>query len=263
MSPKTRVYLERAAFVLLGILLVLAFGYFNTAHAQTLDVDSRSNSTSTSTSGSNSAAGSSSDQTQVQGQSQGNNQNITFEAAEQRYDTKQEFRTNTAVPLAASVSFSSDYCGGTASGGASSAALGISLGASKPIMDGNCQSLRRAEKFGMMAVTAKNMGSHDIAARLLAMSIWELCTGEVNQHPKFKDAVPATQQGCQYLGLVARDEMPNEPNPMPSDPEAAAKEAATQQSNAAGAEVATPPPARSPVPTPPPVTAMVYRPPGL
>ena len=146
-------------------------------------------------SGSNSESASNSDQNQGQdqGQSQGqmqdqsqnldsaqaNQQGVTFN---QTWNTKNrkttEFKTNTAVPLAASSSFSSDYCGGTVSGGASAAPLGISIGASGNKFDKSCQSLRRAEKFGMAAANAHNMGQADLAGKLMSMMIWSICTSD-------------------------------------------------------------------------------------
>lgn len=113
------------------------------------------------------------------------------------------FKTNTPVMLTAATSFSSDYCGGTNSGGAS--AGGISIGGSKVVMDPNCQALRRAEKFGMGAVTAANLGHKDQAARLMTLYAWQLCIID-----------PVTQDACMKLGLVVEGTLPDSQNPAPA-----------------------------------------------
>jgi hypothetical protein len=109
-----------------------------------------------------------------------------------------EIRTNPGVPLAASSSFSSDYCGGTISGGGSFAPLGISLGGAAPKFDKSCQALRRAEKFGMAAANAQNMGQPALAQQLMTMMIWSICTsdsgGPEDRHP--------TAQACNMAGLM-------------------------------------------------------------
>lgn len=132
-------------------------------------------------------------------------QNIATTATDTlRLDGEQttNFKTNTMVGLAASVSFSSDYCGGTASGGASAA--GITIGAGKPVFDKNCQALRRAEKFGMAAVTAYNLGLKTQANKLQALAVWQLCVIE---------EVP--QDACLELGLITRKDMPHTDYPLP------------------------------------------------
>lgn len=211
---------KNVAYFFVGVAIVAALYllFLRDAHAQQFQGQTQntlSTSASNSTSNSESVSGASANSNQQQGQTvtsnlgaqQGNAQSITFNT-QQRRTTQVD--TNAAVPLAASVSFSSDYCGGVASGGASAA--GISIGASKPFMDGNCQSMRRAEKFGVMAVTARNMGQNDWAEKLLAMSIWELCTSESNSahgasSKRGTSGVPSTQAGCLHLGLVTPDDM--------------------------------------------------------
>lgn len=126
----------------------------------------------------------------------------TFQASQIPTETKTKIETNAAVPLAAAVSFSSDYCGGTASGGASAA--GISVGIAKPMMDGNCQALRRAEKFGTAAANAYNANMKDTAAKLVNMQVWEICMAG-------NDAtVSHTAEACQRLGLIGEGDMPHE-----------------------------------------------------
>jgi len=124
-------------------------------------------------------------QTQNQGQSQDQNLSAANEqgvTVNQTWNTKNrretEVRTNNAVPLASSSSFSSDYCGGSVSAGGSSAPLGISIGMAAPKFDKSCQSLRRAEKFGMAAVNAMNMGQAELGGRLMSMMIWSICTSD-------------------------------------------------------------------------------------
>lgn len=204
---------DRVIFFVLGIVATLIVQFFvPSAHAQ--DVTA----TSTSGSNSNSISGSVSSATQNLGATQGNAQNITFNSPPQRERTRLD--TNSAIPLTAAVSFSSDYCGGVSSGGASAA--GVSLGFSKPVVDGNCQSMRRAEKFGVMAVTASNMGDKTTASRLLSLAIWELCTAEANARPRGRygaDGVPSTESACLKMALVAGDALP----PVVSNPQPVAR----------------------------------------
>jgi hypothetical protein len=133
--------------------------------------------------------GQSANNAQDQGQSQGQMQDQSLANANeqgvtvnQTWNTKNrretEVRTNNAVPLASSSSFSSDYCGGSVSAGGSSAPLGISIGMAAPKFDKSCQSLRRAEKFGMAAVNAMNMGQPELGGRLMSMMIWSICTSD-------------------------------------------------------------------------------------
>lgn len=108
----------------------------------------------------------------------------------------QNIKTNTAIGLAAAVSFSSDYCGGTAGAGASAA--GITIGGNKPIFDANCQALRRAEKLGMAAVSAHNLGMKNLAAKMEYLSIWQICVS--NQE---------LQDACYHQGVIAKNGMIN------------------------------------------------------
>jgi hypothetical protein len=187
--------------------------------------ENTSTSSSGAVSGSNSESGSISDQEQgqSQGQSQGqmqeldaaqaNSQGVTFN---QTWNTKNrkttEIRTNNAVPLTSSSSFSSDYCGGTVSGGASAAPLGISIGGSKPVFDKSCQSLRRAEKFGMAAVNAMNMKQVDLAGKLMSMMVWSICTSDSDGTEK----VHQTAQACDKLLLLGSEASTYSAQPAPA-----------------------------------------------
>jgi hypothetical protein len=150
----------------------------------------------------NNSQGQEANNTQGQMQSQGQaadqknaqSTSITFNNT-QRKTT--EVRTNTAVPLAASSSFSSDYCGGTVSGGASAAPIGISIGGAAPKFDKVCQSLRRAEKFGMAAANAHNMQQPDMAAKLMSMMVWSICTSDDGGK---SDSM--VNSACSILGLT-------------------------------------------------------------
>ncbi len=190
--------------------LVVAMLIAGGAHAQAI-VGQTSHSNSEANSNSASSSGAISDQQQGQSQGlqnsnantttaqQGNQQatHLTFEASTIPTDTTVRWKGNTTVALAAGVSFSSDYCGGTASAGASAA--GVSIGAAKPIMDGNCQALRRAEKFGVAAANAYNMGHMALSSKLLAMQVYETCMSG-------NDAdVSMTADACKLLGLVDGD----------------------------------------------------------
>lgn len=128
-------------------------------------------------------------------QANGQNVNLSFNSTTPNH---LQVKTNTPVGLAASSSFSSDYCGGTVSGGASAAPLGISIGGSGPKYDKSCQALRRAEKFGMAAANAQNMGQPDLAGKLMTMMIWSICTsdsgGPAIEYP--------TASACQMAGLM-------------------------------------------------------------
>ena len=185
------------------ILTFALLAFAGVASAQDIDVNSTSNSGAVADSSSVSSAGANSNQGQLQGQGQeANNANVqatqlTFEGTQIPTTTTAKVKTNAAVPLAASVSFSSDYCGGTVSAGASG--FGLSLGASAPKMDGNCQSLRRAEKFGVAAANAHSAGLTDLAAKLIAMQVWEICHAGVN--PKQSGTLDA----CGSIALVDGD----------------------------------------------------------
>lgn len=185
------------------ILGLLSLALAGTAQAQVFNqVNTESNAASNAESASQSGAAASSNNanTVAPNQSTSVGVGLTFEAAEIPTRTTQRFETNTAVPLAASVSFSSDYCGGTASAGASAA--GISLGAAKPMMDRNCQSLRRAEKFGVAAANAHSVGLRGISAKLIAMQVWEICMSEANVSAYRGQSQPSTQSACEGLGLL-------------------------------------------------------------
>ncbi len=85
-------------------------------------------------------------------------------------------------------SFSSDYCGGTAQVGASW--LGGSFGGGKPVMDAQCQRLRRVERFGQLASSVG--GENTVLGRKLnQMAVFELCTAD-----------PVTRDACESLGLL-------------------------------------------------------------
>lgn len=189
--------------------------------------ESTSTSNAGAVSGSSSVSGSNSDQTQGQGQDQGqsqgqsqmqgqavdqgNAQNVGITFNNEAQD-KVTVRTNTPVGLAASSSFSSDYCGGTMSGGASAAPIGISIGMAGPRYDKSCQALRRAEKFGMAAANAQNMGQPQLAQQLMSMMIWSICTSDTDG----SDVKHATAQACSAAGLlgsapVAANEAPEPP----------------------------------------------------
>ncbi len=166
------------------------------------DNASTSNSQSGAVSGSESSSGSSSNQNQSMGsmgQMATNQQGVSVSNTFNSTNRKNSYLyTNTAVPLAASSSFSSDYCGGTASGGASAAPIGISLGLAGPVFDKSCQSLRRAEKFGMAAANASNMGQAELAGRLMSMMIWSICTADSAGAKSDK----ATAIACEDIGLL-------------------------------------------------------------
>jgi len=189
--------------------------------AQAVEVDNTVNTNSTSgaiaESESESHAGASSDNLNVVNPNQSTELSVgvglsqTFEASIIPRTTTQKVKTNAAVPLAAAVSFSSDYCGGTVSAGASG--FGLSIGGSGPKMDGNCQSLRRAEKFGTAAANAYNAGLHDMASRLIVMQVWEICMAETNAK---QDHEPRTEGACERLGLLSGD-IP-QPRSEPAEP---------------------------------------------
>lgn len=167
-----------------------------------------------------------SNQGQMQGQSsdQANAQStsVTFNSTQRK---TQEIRTNNAVPLAASSSFSSDYCGGTVSGGASAAPIGISIGGSGPKFDKSCQALRRAEKFGMAAANAHNMQQPELAGRLMTMMIWSICTAD----SQGAGAQEPTAVACANAGLLGPQAVHmSQPTPPPAIPVRSA-EARTSQ----------------------------------
>lgn len=129
------------------------------------------------------------------------------------YSGSYNVKSNTMVALAAGVSMSSDYCGGTASGGASAA--GISVGASKPLMDRNCQALRRVEKMGVAAVTAFNLGDKVTASKLKNLMVWQLCVSDTAEDASRANQVPSVQQACLDLGLITERGMDRTTDPRP------------------------------------------------
>jgi hypothetical protein len=157
-------------------------------------------------------------QGQMQGQTASNQNgqavNLTFNSHSPDH---LQVKTNTPVGLTASSSFSSDYCGATQSAGASAAPLGISIGASGPRYDKSCQALRRAEKFGMAAANAQNMGQPELAQRLMSMMIWSICTADT-AGPNMQEP---TAMACSAVGLMGTPMGPgahaaaNPPDPQP------------------------------------------------
>lgn len=177
-------------------VLVAALAFSSAATAQTI-----AGSESTSVSQSESSSGAMSNNA--------NNVNIISSAPElQRHESTsasteninvsgtQHLKTNAPVFLAAAVSMSSDYCGGTATGGASFA--GVTLGGGAPVFDPNCQGLRRAEKLGMAAVSAYNMGMRSLAAKLEYLAVWQICVSD-----------PTLQEACYHQGVITDNGMVN------------------------------------------------------
>lgn len=162
-----------------------ALAFAAPVYAQEVDANSESNSVAVS--GSESHSGAISDQSQGQslqntnqlGATQGNQQGVSTAITFNSTNHKRSYvGTNAAIPLAASSSFSSDYCGGTASGGVSAAPIGISIGGAGPTFDKSCQSLRRAEKFGMAAANWHNLGYPERAVAMMRMMEWSICTSD-------------------------------------------------------------------------------------
>ena len=183
-------------FALILVALVAAsFFLAPRANAQTVDVVSGSESAANSQSGS-----------QSNNANQVNINSTSPEVQTHRYDGSYTVKGNTPVGLAAAVSFSSDYCGGTNSGGASAA--GITIGGAKVVFDPNCQALRRVEKMGMLAVSLHNMGSVDMARRMQALAVWQMClvTGEENE---------SLLDACRELALIEDRDMPRVMEPQP------------------------------------------------
>lgn len=225
------------------VTLALALAIVGSAQAQSITagqtVVSGSESNSNANSGSVSGSTSASDQRQDQGQTQGlqnsnantaqqgNQQatNLTFEASTIPTSTTVNWKGNTTVALAAGVSFSTDYCGGTASAGASAA--GVSIGGAKPIMDGNCQAMRRAEGFGKAGANWYNAGQPELAAKLFAMQTWELCNaGNTSVQSN-------TAEACKLLGLTVPDAaMVHQPVAHVSQPQPPQRVAPTKQEQA-------------------------------
>jgi len=167
------------------------------------------------------ANGGASDQGQMQSSSNtlANQQGVTVGTTFNTYNRKktvQEFRTNAAVPLAASSSFSSDYCGGTASGGASIAPIGVSIGGAAPTFDKSCQYLRLAEKAGMLGANYHNMQQPDMSLKAMSLMTWATCmAGPQNDRRRRGTEENITMQACLALGLLGSDISPVSPPPRP------------------------------------------------
>lgn len=178
-------------------------------------VSAQTTNTSTSGAASDSASHSAAVSVSSQGQTaqQANGQTMTFNSAQPLPSTRliDKVVGSNAVPLAASSSFSSDFCGSTTSGGAS--AFGVSIGAASASYDENCRHLRAAEKFSILAVTAANMKMGEYASKLMSLSAWEMCS--IN---------PATQHACEQVNLLPASQVA----------------AAVQSTNAKSAEAAEP-----------------------
>jgi hypothetical protein len=179
---------------------------------------SASDSNAVAVTSSESGSTSNSDQGQSQGQNSANTNQLgamnqqgvqvatTFNTTNRK---QTEVRTNAAVPLAASSSFSSDYCGGTASGGASVAPLGISIGGAAPTFDDSCRYLRVAEKAGMLGANYHNMRQYDMAGRAMSMMAWSLCmAGPQQDNRRRGNKDNATIVACIALGLLGSDMSP-------------------------------------------------------
>jgi hypothetical protein len=159
-------------------------------------------------------------QTQSQGQTASNLQGTMVSNTFNSTNLKRTYvSTNTAVPLAASSSFSSDYCGGTISGGASVAPIGVSLGASGIKIDKSCASLRRAEKFGMAAANYQNMGQPEMAMKMMSMMVWAICTSDVSGPRADKSTAEACSSLLGQNGASAPSDMSVPvPPPVPQKP---------------------------------------------
>ena len=191
---------------------------------------SRSESSSGAVSGSESNSGAVSDQgqAQYQGQSASNQQGVSVSNTFNSTNHKRSYvGTNTAVPLAAAVSFSSDYCLGTASGGASIAPIGVSIGGSGPVADDTCRYLRLAQTGGMMAANWHNMGEYDMRNRMMAFATWSTCmAGPQSDRHRKNGHDNAVFNACMRLGLLGSDGTPVSP---PSKPVAEPETVTPQQ----------------------------------
>lgn len=188
-----------------------------------------SNSNSGAVSGSESVSGAISDQaqgqtqgqaldarnTQTQGQTATNSQGVSTTLTFNNSVPKRTYvGTNAAVPLVASSSFSSDYCGGTVSGGASVAPIGVSLGMSAPKYDNSCRYLRMAEKAGMLAANYFNMHQTEMAMRAQSLMVWGVCMAGPQQDKRRDTDQNYTMQACLALGLLGSDISPPTPPPV-------------------------------------------------
>lgn len=123
-----------------------------------------------------------------------------------------EVRTNAAVPLAASVSFSADYCGGTASGGASIAPIGVSIGGAAPTFDHTCQYIRLAQTGGMMAANWHNMGEMDMRNRMMTFATWATCMAGPDADKRRRGTHEnVVMEACLRLGLLGSEGSPLSP----------------------------------------------------
>lgn len=192
---------------------------------------SESNSGAVSGSSSHSGAISDQGQSQSQGQSVGAHTNTVGQAAtnQQGVTTAITFNstnhkrsyvgTNTAVPLAASSSFSSDYCGGTASGGASVAPIGLSIGGAAPVFDDTCRYIRLAQTAGMMAANWHNMGEMDMRNRMMTFATWSTCMAGPQADKRQKHSKPnVVMEACLRLGLLGSESSPISPPTAPVTP---------------------------------------------
>lgn len=146
---------------------------------------------------------------QTQGQTASNQQgvatNITFNSTNHK---RSYVGTNTPVMLAASSSFSSDYCGGTVSGGASVAPIGVSIGGAGTKFDNSCRYLRLAEKAGMTAANYYNMQQPEMAMKAMSMMTWSMCMAGPHQDKMDENLA---MQACVALGLLGSGSSPATP----------------------------------------------------
>ena len=194
---------------------------------------SNSDSVSGAISGSESHSGSISDQSQGQSQgqtsyqtqgqnatnSQGVSTNLTFNSTNRKHSY---VGTNTPVMLAASSSFSSDYCGGTVSGGASVAPIGVSIGGAGTKFDNSCRYLRLAEKAGMLGANYHNMQQPEAAMKAMSLMSWAVCMAGPQQDKQLENV---TMQACIALGLLGSSASP----PSPPTPPVAAERVISPQ----------------------------------
>jgi hypothetical protein len=189
-------------------------GIGNSTSGSTSGADANSSTASQSASFGNQQrqnASSNQGQSQTQGQTASNMQGTQVSNTFNSSQLKRTYvGTNNAIPLVASSSFSSDYCGGTVSGGVSTAPIGLSIGASAPKMDWSCQALRRAEKFGMIAANWHNLGYDERARKDMLLMEWAVCTSD-SKGPKMDRP---TEQACeQVLTGSTPTAMPEAPPP--------------------------------------------------
>ncbi len=147
---------------------------------------------------------------QTQGQTASNMQGVSVSNTFISTPLKRTYvGTNNAVPLVASSSFSSDYCGGTVSGGASVAPIGVSIGASAPKYDDSCRYLRMAEKAGMMGANYANLHQEEAALKSMSLMSWAICMS--GPHHAKDSNESAAAQACLALGLLGSAASPPTP----------------------------------------------------